>query len=152
MGIVNLFRRALERYGAAKSTDLAKLDVTLTSLARLMRWGIDAEPDWVEGAETTAPAAGTALVSKTVSAGKTGKVFGVHVVADEGNDFQLGTFDGTTFTVRKRLPLGAKGTIFVVSGKPLINDVAAGLQVQVRNVAAGSAGVVYQASLLYAEV
>jgi len=110
------------------------------------RWSIPREPKWIDGAEATAPAAGTALVSKTVSAG-TGRVFGVHITAGEANSFQLVV--GTT--VVKRFTLGTAGTIHIVLNTPLADNIPAGTTVKIVNVNAASTGVVYQASLLYDE-
>lgn len=134
-------RSALEKFGALRQADIA-----------LIRWGVGVEPSWTEGSETDGPAAGTALVSKDIASGKVGKVFGVHISAGEGNEFQLGIYDGTTFTVKKRFALASAGTILIVAGAPLIEDVPGGQSVEVRNVKDGTAGVIYQASVLVAEV
>ncbi|MEM3356762.1 MAG: hypothetical protein QW166_02930 [Candidatus Bathyarchaeia archaeon] len=112
-----------------------------------IRWGIPREPVWVDGAEATAPAAGTALVSRTVSAGMTGRVFGVHISADEGNQFRL----YVDATVVKRFALVAAGTIHIVLALPLKDNIAAGSVVSIKNVVAGATGKVYQASVLYDE-
>jgi hypothetical protein len=112
------------------------------------RWSIPREPKWIDGAEATAPAAGTALVSVTVGASpRTGRVFGVHITAGEANSFQLVV--GTT--VVKRFTLGTAGTIHIVLNTPLADNIPAGTTVKIVNVNAGSTGVVYQASLLYDE-
>jgi hypothetical protein len=45
------------------SSDFAKLqnlDVALTALSKLIRWGRDVSPTWVHGSEVTAPAANVA--------------------------------------------------------------------------------------------
>jgi hypothetical protein len=111
------------------------------------RWGIPREPTWIDGAETTAPAAGTTLVSTTVGTGKTGRVFGVHISADEANSFQL----LVDTTVVKRFALTAAGTIHIVLNTPLKDNIPAGATVKIINVNAAAAGKVYQASMLYDE-
>jgi hypothetical protein len=111
------------------------------------RWGVPTEPAWIDGAETTAPSAGTALVSVTVGAGKTGRVFGIHITADEANSFQLAV--GTT--VIKRFSLPVAGTIHIVLNTPILDKVPENSTITIKNVSAGSAGKVYQASLLYHE-
>jgi hypothetical protein len=116
-----------------------------TSVAEI-RWGIPREPKWIDGSEITAPAAGTALVSQTVSAG-TGRVFGVHITADEANSFQL--IAGVA--VVKRFALTAAGTIHIVLNTPLVDGIPSGTVVKIVNVKAGSTGMVYQASILYDE-
>jgi hypothetical protein len=112
------------------------------------RWSIPREPKWIDGAEVTAPAAGTALASVTVGASpRTGRVFGVHITAGEANSFQLVV--GTT--VVKRFTLGTAGTIHIVLNTPLADNIPAGTTVKIVNVNAGSTSIIYQASLLYDE-
>jgi hypothetical protein len=137
------------------SSDFAKLqnlDVTLTVQAALKRWGRNVSPAWVVGSEVTAPAAGTALVSRTVSTGKTGYVYGFLVTAGEANDFRLTwTSGGTARSLR--VTFASKGTVVLVSPVPVNEGLPAdgGTSVSVTNVNAGSSGVVYQAAILYAE-
>lgn len=130
-----------------------KLDVALSALARLKRWGRDIEPSWVDGSEVTAPAAGTALVSKTVSAGKSGYIYGFFISAGEGNDFKINwTSGGTAYS--KRIVFIGKGTLQYVDfaalneGKPADAETS----ITITNVNNGGAGVIYQASILYAEI
>jgi len=111
------------------------------------RWGIPREPFWVDGGEASAPGAGTVLVTKTVSAGKTGRVFGVHITATEANRFQLKS--GTT--VIKDWAIGAAGLIDIVLSMPLLDNQAAATVVTIVNVNAAGVGTTYQASLLYDE-
>jgi len=141
---------SVEQYGPI---DYARIKAALTALARLQRWGRDAEPFWVHGDELTAPAAGTALVSRTVSAGKKGYIYGFFISAGEANDFFINfTSGGTAYKVR--VVFGGKGTLqasdCIALNEGLPAD--AGSTVSITNVNAGSAGVVYQARLLYAEV
>lgn len=128
------------------STDIVTSILNSDSM-KTLRWSVPREPGWVEGSETTAPAANTVLVSKTVTTAMTGRVFGVHITADEGNQFQL--LDAAA--VKKRFVLGAGGTIHVILATPLLDGIVAGHLVSLRNVTAGTAGKVYQASLLYDE-
>jgi hypothetical protein len=138
------------------SGDFAKLqnlDVTLTTLATLKRWGRNVSPTWVVGSEVAAPAAGTALVSRTVSTGKTGYVYGFLISSGESNDFRLTwTSGGTSRSLR--IVLASKGTVVLISPVPVNEGLPAdgGTSVSVTNVSAGSSGVVYQAAILYAEV
>jgi hypothetical protein len=112
-----------------------------------LRWGTSKPPFWVDGAENTAPVADTALVSKIVTKGKEGKVFGVHISSPEANAFRLNV--GTTVSKRFDLPVG--GTIEVVLAAPLADDIVGETVITLTNVTNAGAGVVYQASLLYSE-
>jgi hypothetical protein len=113
----------------------------------------DVAPVWVHGDEVTAPAAGTELVSKTVSDGKTGYIYGFFISAGEANDFKI---NFTTGRVARsiRIPLAGKGVIHYLDFIPMNEGMAAdgGSSITITNVNAGGAGVVYQARLLYAEV
>jgi hypothetical protein len=125
----------------------------LQDLATLVRWGRNVTPAWVYGSEVTAPAAGTNLVSKSVSSGKTGYVYGLLLSAGEANDFRLvWTSDGTSRSLR--IVLASRGSVLIISPVPLNEGLGAdgGTTVAIQNVNAGSSGVVYQAALLYAEV
>jgi hypothetical protein len=121
--------------------------------ATLIRWGRDVAPVWVHGDEVTAPAAGTALVSKTVSTGKTGYIYGFFISAGEANDFKI---NFTTGGVAKsiRIPFGGRGALHYIDFVPMNEGMGAdgGSHITITNVNAGSTGVVYQARILYAEV
>lgn len=142
--------------GLAKSADLARLqnlDVALSAAARLQRWGRDVSPAWVHGGEVTAPAANTALVSKTVSAGKTGYIYGFFISAGEANDFLIKwTSGGTARSIR--IVFTGKGSLQYVDFVALNEGLPAdgGSTISITNVNAGSAEIIYQARLLYAEV
>lgn len=112
-----------------------------------IRWGITREPIWVDGLEVTGPlvSAGTSLVTKTVSSGKLGRIFGLHIAVDEANQFQL----YQDSTVIKRFPLNDAGVIHVVLATPLLNNVSG--VIAIKNVAAATSGKTYQSSLLYDE-
>jgi phage-related tail protein len=138
------------------SADLAKLqnlDVALTTLAKLIRRGRNVEPTWVYGSEITAPAAGTALVSKTVGTGKTGYVYGIFITAQEANDFKLNWKSGAT-SYSIRIAFAGKGSLMVTFEIPINEGLGADADstISITNVNAGSAGTVYQAGILYAEV
>lgn len=129
---------------ALTSSDIVSL---VSNDLKTIRWGITREPTWTDGVETTAPAAGATLVTKTVTAAMTGRVFGVHISADEANQFQL-LVDAV---VIKRFALGGAGVIHIVLATPLKDDITASAVITIKNVTIGTAGKVYQASLLYDE-
>jgi len=138
---------------ATLSSVLSQLDVTLSTLAKLKRWGRSVEPKWVHADEVTAPAADTALVSVTVSAGKTGYIYGFFISAGEANDFKINwTSGGVAKSIR--IPFSGSGALQYVDFVALNEGLGAdeGTDITITNVNAGSAGVVYQARLLYAEV
>jgi hypothetical protein len=123
------------------------------ALATLIRWGRDVAPAWVHGGEVTAPAAGTALVSKTVSTGKAGYIYGFFISAGEANDFKINwTSGGASYSIR--IPFSAKGAIHYADFIPMNEGLGAdgGSSITITNVNAGSSGIVYQARLLYGEV
>jgi len=147
---VDLSTRASE---STLSSVLAQLDVTLSILAKLKRWGKNIEPEWVHAGEVTAPAADTALVSKTVSAGKVGYIYGFFISAGEANDFKINwTSGGAAKSIR--VSFSGKGVLqyadFIALNEGLGAD--AETNITITNVDAGSSGVIYQARLLYAEM
>jgi len=146
----NLSTRASE---TTLSNIQSKVDIALSVLSRLIRWGRDVTPVWVHAAEVSAPAAGTALVSKTVSSGKSGYIYGFFISAGEANEFYINfTSGGTTYKVR--IPLPSKGAVQYVDFIPLNEGLPAdgGSVVSITVINAGSSGAVYQARLLYVEV
>lgn len=112
-----------------------------------LRWGTSKPPFWVDGAELTAPLADAVLVTRTVTKGKEGKVFGVHITSPEANAFRLNI--GTTVSKRFDLPVG--GTIEVVLAAPLADDIPGDTIITVTNITNAGGATVYQASLLYSE-
>ncbi len=114
---------------------------------RMLRWGIAREPAWVDGGEQTAPAAGTDLATQTVTAAMTGRLFGVSIAADEANTFDVYLDAVATL----HYALAAAGQVVIVLPTPLVDSVAAGTVIDLRNVTAGGAGKVYHAMLLYDE-
>jgi len=154
VGTVGILDAADARINPAKEDgNLANLDIRLTELEKRLRWGEDiAEPSWTIGDEVTAPPAGTDLVSTTVGTGVSGRIFGIHIVANEANEFKLiWTSGGVTKSLRFAIP--SASSIYIVSQTPMNKGYLAdsGTTVSIQNVNAGSAGIVYQASLLYAE-
>ena len=138
---------------ATLSSVLSQLDITLSTLAKLKRWGRDVEPEWVHADEVTAPAAGTALVSKTVSTGKVGYIYGFFISAGEANDFKINwTSGGAAKSIR--IPFSGSGALQYVDFVALNEGMGAdeGTDITITNVNAGGTNTVYQARLLYAEV
>jgi len=138
------------------SNDFAKLqnlDVALSVLATLQRWGRNVSPVWVHGGEITAPPANTALVSKTVTSGKFGYIYGFFINAGEANDFRINWTSGST-SYSRRIVFPSKGSLQYVDFTAFNEGLPAsgGTSITITNVNAGSSGVVYQAAILYAEV
>jgi len=120
---------------------------------RLQRFGRNVEPIWIHGSEITAPAANTNLVSRTVSTGKIGYIYGFFINTQEANDFLIvWTSGGTTRQIR--ITFSGAGAIhyadFIALNEGLPAD--SGTTIAIRNVNAGSTGKIYQARLLYAEL
>jgi hypothetical protein len=147
---VPLSSRASE---ATLSGIAGQLDVKLSVLSRLIKWGRDVTPFWVHGGEVTAPAAGTALVSWTVPSGRVGYIYGFFISAGEGNDFKLNwTSGGVAYS--RRIVFPGKSTLHFVDVIALNEGLPAdaGTSITITNVNAGSAGIVYQAALLVVAV
>jgi hypothetical protein len=132
----------------AKTDDL---DVMLSTLSRLMRWGRDVSPVWVHGGEIATPATNTTLVSWTVPEGKVGYIYGFFISAGEGNDFRINWTSGGV-TRSRRIVFPGRGTLQYVDVVAFNEGLPAdpGTSVTITNVNAGSAGVVYQVALLVA--
>jgi len=127
--------------------------VAISKLAKLIKWSRDVEPEWIHADEVTAPAAGTALVSVTVSTGKRGYIYGFFISAGEANDFKINwTSGGAAKSIR--IPFSGSGALQYVDFVALNEGSGAdeGTDITITNVNAGGSGVVYQARLLYAEV
>jgi len=112
-----------------------------------IRWGVNREPAWVNGAYATAPGAGVALVTKAVTAGKTGRVFGIHISADEANQFDL----ELATVVKNHYVMASGGTLDLVFASPIQDAIAAATSITLNVVVAGTGTNKYQASLLYDE-
>ena len=133
--------------GAAAVAIIAAMPVIPAfPIPSMYRWNIPREPVWVDGAPGT-PAAGGVLVTQTVTAALTGRVFGIHISADEGNQFDL-CLDGTAVN---HYVLGAGGTLDLVFASPIQDGLAAAVVITINVVVAGTGTNVYQASLLYDE-
>ncbi|GAI15270.1 unnamed protein product [marine sediment metagenome] len=136
---------------AGKGHALARHEI-LQSLVT-QRWGRDVSPEWVHADEQTAPGAGTVLVTKAVTAGKTGYIYGFFIACQEANDFLLNwTSGGDAYS--KRIVFGGSGTTEAVDPIALNEELPAdgGSNITITNVNAAAALMVYQANLLYAEV
>ena len=136
------------------SLDFAKLqnlDVSLSVLARLIKFNRDASPTWIYGDEVTAPAAGTALVSVSIPSASKGYIYGFYISAGEGNDFLI-NFTSGGVSKNIRIMLAGKGTVMAVFNLPVNEGLPAdgGTSITITNVNAGSSGVVYRAGLLVA--
>jgi hypothetical protein len=138
---------------ATEEGNLAKLDVSLTTLAKLKRWGRNVEPFWVHGSELTAPAANTNLVLRTVTTGKQGYIYGFYITAQEGNNFRINWISGGT-SRSIRITFGTAGSVENIDVVPMNEGLPAdgGSNITITNVNAGASGRVYQARLLYVEV
>ena len=133
--------------GAAAVAIIAAMPVIPAfPIPSMYRWNIPREPVWVDGAPGT-PAAGGVLVTQTVTAALTGRVFGIHISADEGNQFDL-CLDGTAVN---HYVLAAGGTLDIVLASPIQDGLVAAVIVTIEVVLAGTGTTVYQASLLYDE-
>jgi hypothetical protein len=90
-------------------------------------------------------------VSKTVSSGKAGYIYGLLISAGESNEFKLiWTSGGTARSLR--IATASKGSILIVSPVALNEGLPAdsGTSVAIQNVNTGSG--VYQVAILYGEV
>jgi hypothetical protein len=132
---------------------LNEAGISGTVLAPLIRFGRNVNPTWIIGAEVTAPTAGTSLVSRTVTTGKTGYIYGFMITAQEANDFKINWTSGGS-AKSKRIVFGGKGTIHFVDVVALNEGLGAdaGTSVTITNVNAGGTGMVYQCAILYCEV
>ncbi|AFU57283.1 hypothetical protein Ngar_c03660 [Candidatus Nitrososphaera gargensis Ga9.2] len=131
-------------------TVLARL-VDIQDQLKLERWGKNIEPAWVHGAETTNPADGTALVTKAVSAAKTGFIYGFYITSAEARDFKINwTSGGVAKSIR--IVHASKGTMFFTDKTPVNEGLGAdaSTNITITNVGAGAG--IFQAGLLFAEV
>jgi len=121
--------------------------------SRLIRWGRDVSPAWVHAAEVVAPLIGAVLVTRAVTAGMVGYIYGYFVSATEGNEFLI-NWTSATVAYAMRLVFGAGGYVQDVETVALNEGLPAdaGTNITITNVNAGAALMVYQARLLYAEV
>jgi hypothetical protein len=118
-----------------------------------IRYGREIDPKWTLGSESTAPAGNSALVTKTVSTGKSGYIYGFIISAQEANNFKINwTYSGTTKSMR--LVFATEGSLAFTDPTPINESLPAdaGTSITITNVTAGNAGKVYQAMILVGEV
>lgn len=118
-------------------------------VSRNIRWGRNLEPSWTHAAEQTAPAAGTALVTRAVTAGRLGYIHGFFISTQEANDFLLNWISGGVAR-SKRIIFGSMGTTECVDPAALNEMLPAdgGTNITITNVNVAGGGMVYQANLL----
>jgi len=129
-----------------------KLTSNTTEL-NIIRWGRDITVAWEHAAEQVAPGAGAVLITRAVTAGMTGYVYGFFISTQEGNNFLLNwTSGGVAYS--KRIVFGAAGSLEAVDSVALNEGLPAdaGTNVTITNVTAAGGGMIYQANLLYGEV
>jgi len=126
-------------------------DVATSTLARLFRWGRDVTPTWVHGSEVTAPAAGTTLVSRTVSTGKVGYIYGFFISAGEANDFLIQWVSGGV-TYSRMIIFPSKGTLYFADIIPLNEGLPcdSNSKISIKNINAGTG--IYEAGIFVGEV
>ena len=131
----------------------AGFDIDLTTLAKLQHWGRNVSPAWTHATEQVAPGAGTALVTKAVTVGKTGYIYGFFISVGEGNDFKINWTSGAVAQA-VRIPFSAKGSVQYIDVAALNEGLGAdaGTNVTITNISGGGAGIIYQARLFYTEV
>jgi hypothetical protein len=97
----------------------------------------------------SAPAAGTALASYSVPAGKTGFIYGYFISASEANQFEIRwTSGGVPRAIR--IVFGSMGSAHAASLIALNEGLPAdaGTTISIVNINAGASGSTYQAGLL----
>ncbi len=133
--------------------EFGQIGIGIRNLELALRWGRNVTPTWVHAAEQVAPGAGTALVTKAVTAGKTGYVYGFFISTGEGNNFLINWISGGVAR-SIRIPFTAAGAIHFADFISLNEGLGAdgGTNITITNVTAGGVGIIYQARLLYVEV
>lgn len=118
-----------------------------------IRFGKNVTPTWIHATEQTAPGAGTVLVSKTVSAGKVGFIYGFLISAQEANDFKINWTSGSVAR-SIRIVFGGKGSTQDTEIIPINEGLGADGSsiITITNISAAGIGTIYQARLLYAEI
>lgn len=150
---VDLSTRNAEATQLLVKANTDNLDTTLTTLAKLIRWNRNVDPEWVHAVEQTAPGAGTVLVSRTVGAGVTGFLYGFFISAGESNDFLINWTSGAVAR-SIRIVFPTKGSVESIDVSPVNEGLGAdaGTTVTITNVNAAGAGIIYQARLFYTEI
>lgn len=118
----------------------------LTDISKI-RWGIPREPTWINGSNQTAPTTTTDLVSKTVSVGKTGRIFGWRISSPEANEFIINVGAASY----RLAALGGAGLIAESHAVPVFDNIAGGTTINIRVVNNGGGGKVYRVDMLYDE-
>src|SRR3990170_2199323 len=121
--------------------------------ARWQRWGRNIDVAWVHAAAQVAPGAGGVLVTRAVSAGVSGYIYGFLISAQEANNFLLNwTSGGVARSIR--IPFAGAGASEAVDPVALNEGLPAdaGTDVTITNVNAAAPLMIYQARLLYGEV
>jgi hypothetical protein len=144
---------AIGMAGVAFNASPSISDAQLAQLTALYtRWGRQVVPAWTFAAEASAPLAGATLVSQTVTAGKSGFIYGAFLETQEANDFLIMWTSGGA-AKQKRITFSSAGAIEFVDPSPLNEGLPADASstVTIVNVNAGGAGKIYQANLFYGE-
>lgn len=126
-------------------------NIVYTHAHRNVFLDIETQPTWIRGAEQTAPAPNTVLVTKAVSAGHEGFIYGFEITATEANEFLIKWNDGAAR--QNRIVFASAGTMLVVFSKAYNEGEPAAdtTNITIENVNAGNAGKTYSARLLYGE-
>lgn len=115
-----------------------------TTAVQLLRWGIPREPVWVGGLTTT-PAGGATLATQTVTAAKTGRVFGVVISSAFADNFTL----NDNANILEEFQIGINGQAVIIAPLPLNDGLVATHVITIKCVAGGT-GIVL-AKFLYDE-
>ncbi len=153
-----IFRMIIEGIWLSHSTSSDKSlkivygnDIWVDHSHRNLFVDIENHPPWTRGTEQTAPAANTTLVSKTISTGAIGYIYGFEITAEEANQFLIKWNDGTAR--QNRIIFNAGGSLLYVHNKAYNEGegAVAGSNITIENVNAGTAGKKYSARLLVGE-
>jgi hypothetical protein len=135
----------------ASEATLSSLNTEVTNNTwQKMRYGrVLSSLVWVYGSVVSAPAAGTALASYSVPAGKQGFIYGYFITATEANQFEIRwTSSAAARAIRIVFVAGGSvhGASLIALNEGLPAD--AGTTISIVNISAGASGNVYQAGLL----
>jgi len=121
-----------------------------------LRWGYPVEPIWTYSAVSTGPlAAGTVLLSRPVSSGYNGYIWGYFLSENDpsGNVFLIQWVNGTT-VYQQMVVMNGPGTINFISVKAVNDGIPASpnttMVVKILN--AASTNALYMAGILYGQV
>lgn len=153
-----IFRMIVEGVWLAHSANSGKSveivygnDIWIDHSHRNLFIDIENHPPWTRGTEQTAPTANTTLVSKTISTGAIGYIYGFEITAAEANEFLIKWNDGSAR--QNRIIFASAGTMLVTFTKAYNEGegAVAGSNITIENVNAGTAGKKYSARLLVGE-